>query len=250
MSGGGVIAIFVKTPGLSPVKSRLAGEIGEDKAVAFYRHAVRATVETVRAFLVTHPHWQARFVVAERAGCTDPLWQAFPARYSGGGGLARRLHRVSDALLRVHGRVLLLGADSPQITAADLETAVAALQRRDWVIGPAADGGFWCLGSRILLPLAVWQAAPFDRHDGGGSARVREALVAAATRLEIPAPAMLRPLHDIDHRADLLAARAEWPAAGDETAAQRALRLWIARAVDPRPAQPVMTKTADARTGM
>ncbi len=247
---GGAIAIFVKTPGLSPVKSRLAGEIGKEKAVTFYRHAVQATVETVRAFLDAHPHWHARFAVAERRGCADPLWRAFPARYSGGGGLAQRLHRVSDALLCVHGRVLLLGADSPQITVADLEAAAAALQRRDWVIGPAADGGFWCLGSRIALPLAVWEAVPFDRHDGGGSTRVREALVAEAARRGIPRPAMLRPLHDIDHRADLLAAQAEWPAAGQETAAQRALRSWIAHAVGPRSARGAMAKMARGWTGM
>ena len=247
---GGVIAIFVKTPGLSPVKSRLADEIGEEKATTFYRHAVRATVETVRAFLAIHPHWQARFAVAEREGCPDPLWQVFPARYSGSGGLAQRLHRVLRALLCVHGRVLLLGADSPQITVADLETAVAALQRRDWVIGPAADGGFWCLGSRIPLPLAVWEAAPFDHHDGGASARVREALITAAGCHGIPAPAMLRPLHDIDHRTDLPAVLTEWPAAKDETAAQRTLRLWIADAIAPSPVIPAMAKTASEQAGM
>ncbi len=224
---GGVIAIFVKTPGLSPVKTRLADEIGADKAVAFYRLAVGATAETVRRFLAAHPHWQARFVVAERAGCKDPMWRAFPARYSGGGGLAQRLHRVLQALVAVHGRALLVGADSPQITTADLEAAAAALQRRDWVIGPAVDGGFWCLGSRIALPRAVWEEAPFDRHDNGASARVRESLVAAATRSGIPAPALLRTLHDVDHAADLEAVEAEWPETARQTAAQRTLRLWM-----------------------
>lgn len=224
---GGVIAIFVKTPGLSAVKSRLAGEIGAEKALAFYRQAVRATAETVHGFLAAHPHWQARFVVAERAGCGNPLWQDFPARYSGGGNLAQRLHRVLQALVTVHGRALMIGADSPQITRADLEAAAAALHRRDWVIGPAADGGFWCLGSRIVLPPAVWQAAPFDRHHDGGSGRVREALITAAARAGIPAPALLRTLHDVDHAADLEAVEAEWPETARQTAAQRALRLWM-----------------------
>jgi glycosyltransferase A (GT-A) superfamily protein (DUF2064 family) len=43
------LAIFVKTPGLSPVKTRLAEGIGQARAEAFYRLAVDAVAEVALA---------------------------------------------------------------------------------------------------------------------------------------------------------------------------------------------------------
>ena len=42
------LAIFVKTPSLSPVKTRLAQSIGEDKAIAFYMLCLEAIKETAK----------------------------------------------------------------------------------------------------------------------------------------------------------------------------------------------------------
>ncbi len=42
------IAIFVKTPGLSPVKTRLAATIGEEKAKEFYLLSLKAVEKTVK----------------------------------------------------------------------------------------------------------------------------------------------------------------------------------------------------------
>jgi len=36
------LAIFAKTPGLSPVKTRLAASIGDEKACEFYQYSVAA----------------------------------------------------------------------------------------------------------------------------------------------------------------------------------------------------------------
>lgn len=44
--------------------------------------------------------------------------------------------------------VVLIGMDTPQISAALLQEAVEALADHDAVYGPAADGGFWLLGLR------------------------------------------------------------------------------------------------------
>ena len=134
---------------------------------------------------------------------------------------------MSDALLAVHGRVILIGADSPQITPADLEAAAAALERHDWVLGPAADGGFWCCGLARGLPLSVWRAVPFDRHADGASARVAETLVAAARTTGFAAPARLRRLHDVDAAADLDRLAGEWPDPAAETPPQARLKTWL-----------------------
>jgi glycosyltransferase A (GT-A) superfamily protein (DUF2064 family) len=43
------LAVFVKTPGLSPIKTRLAASVGEQKALEFYRRSLRVTEAVVHA---------------------------------------------------------------------------------------------------------------------------------------------------------------------------------------------------------
>jgi hypothetical protein len=44
----GAIAIFVKTPGVSPVKTRLAANLGQENAEAFHLASSRAVESIVR----------------------------------------------------------------------------------------------------------------------------------------------------------------------------------------------------------
>ena len=44
----GAIAIFVKTPGLSPVKTRLAVKLGQKVAEEFHLTSAQAVAETVQ----------------------------------------------------------------------------------------------------------------------------------------------------------------------------------------------------------
>ena len=51
------------------------------------------------------------------------------------------------------GPVVLVGSDIPGIAAAHIARAFHALARNDLVFGPAADGGYWLIGTRRrILP--------------------------------------------------------------------------------------------------
>ena len=50
------IAIFVKTPGISPIKTRLAASIGQQKAEDFYRLSLKSLVSTLKEIDIT-PYW-------------------------------------------------------------------------------------------------------------------------------------------------------------------------------------------------
>ena len=52
------------------------------------------------------------------------------------------------------GPALLIGMDTPQVTAAQLGDAVLALAdaKVDSVLGPTADGGYWCVGFSGSVP--------------------------------------------------------------------------------------------------
>lgn len=217
----GAIAIFVKTPGLTPAKTRLAAGIGTEAAEAFYLHALDAARTTVGEFLKRHPDWIARWAVAEAAGVEEPRWRRFGARHTGPGGLGERMWRVHEGLRRIHGQVLLIGADCPQMTPRHLAAAARALARHDTVFGPAADGGFWLFGARRAIPRAVWESprwsGPHALADFAG----------ALHEAGLPDAARLATLTDIDEAADLARLPAEMPRR--PSPAQRRLMDWLSR---------------------
>ena len=157
----GAVAIWVKTPGLSPVKTRLAATIGIQAAEQFYRlstQAVAAVVrETARAGILT-PYW----AVAEARALAHPAWQEFTTVFQGEGGLGSRLSHVYDALLEQHPWVIFIGGDAPQITADLLRDAVHLLESGEFVLGLAGDGGFYLFGGSRPVPRQAWEAVPYS----------------------------------------------------------------------------------------
>lgn len=222
MKDPGAIAIFVKTPGISPVKTRLARDIGERAARRFHLLSARATMTVAREFLERNPGWQACFAVAEQEGVNAACWRALPTIWCGQGGLGRRMFQVVKTLLLGSDRAILIGADTPQIRMSHLETAMNALRCSPWVIGPANDGGFWLLGTRVALPLSVWQAPDYENRPES----VRKDLLNAATDAGLAPPAELEVLTDVDRRTDLVAALTQWPDDKVENPDQAGLRLW------------------------
>ncbi len=66
------LAIFVKTPGYSPVKTRLAASIGQRRAEQFHRLAAAAVAAVAKAAMpAVTPYW----AIAERDALHDPLWR-------------------------------------------------------------------------------------------------------------------------------------------------------------------------------
>lgn len=158
------LAIFVKTPGLSPIKTRLAAGIGAEAALQFHRLAAAATAEAVSACgLALTPYW----AVAEDASITRGYWSEFPRLWQGSGTLGERLHRIHAELHARHGAVLMIGADTPQLTPALLRRSLAALQNpvNAYILGPACDGGFWLFGSKYPIPATLWNGVAYSRYD-------------------------------------------------------------------------------------
>lgn len=190
------IAIFVKTPALSPVKTRLAAGIGNEAAQEFYRISLDAVKETVKAVEAI-----AYWAVAEEKGLTDPLWLGFPSLHTGDGGLGERQYYIYETLLANYDRVLLIGADAPQISRDILEQAIIALDTHDFVIGPARDGGYYLFGGRTKTPQKIWGLVPWSTSE------TRDQLESL-----LPSkPVHLSMLTDVDTEDDLRYMRQEMP---------------------------------------
>lgn len=161
MSGG--VAIFVKTPGLTPLKTRLAAGIGLADAERWYRLAARATVAAAARVPGLALYW----AVAEPAARAAGHWRGWPLLEQGEGELGERMGRVHAALVARHGFGILLGADTPQLDARQLAAAAdwLAADEARLVMGPARDGGFWLIGANRALAPGDWTRAPCGRGD-------------------------------------------------------------------------------------
>jgi len=123
----------------------------------------------------------------------------------GTGSLARRL---TTAWRHASGPALLVGMDTPQVTAADLDAAMSSLASPgvDAVLGPATDGGWWTVGLRQRHPRA-FLGVRTSRADTGARQALRLAGLGLAVHL-------LGEQTDVDTWADAEAVAAVAPTTG------------------------------------
>lgn len=189
----GAAAIWVKTPGLSPVKTRLAAGIGTEMAERFHTLSARAVAAVARKAAEEHPELLVPYwAVAERGSAG---WEGLAVVEQGEGGLGERLAHLYDHLLERHGFVLFLGADSPQLTPAALADAAERAGRGSFVLGPAEDGGFYLFGGSRPLPRQVWTRVHYSET---GTLTELEAGLAGYGPIE-----RMKVLLDVDTREDL-----------------------------------------------
>ena len=194
----GAIAIFVKTPGYSPLKTRLAESIGETLAEQFHQLSAKAVEAVVRAVALQKPVFPF-WAVAEEAALSDPLWKQFPTISQGTGDLGTRLAYVNQSLSATYDYVIFLGADAPQLPVASLATAVEYLSvitdRPRFVIGPACDGGFYLFGSQICLTQEAWLNVPYSASNT--AEKLREQIQGRGDILELPILTDVDTVHEL-----------------------------------------------------
>ncbi len=207
------IAILVKTPGRSPVKTRLAAGVGKRAATLLYRRAAAAVAESAEAAGIGPVYW----AVAEKAALHDPVWSGLDRLEQGSGGLGARMAHVHATLVARHGKGLLLGADTPQIRPEDLQQAHRELTGGGprIVLGPARDGGFWLFGANRPIPTERWSRTPYS------STKTRSRLKAALA--DLGGWHELDWLTDLDRSEDLRQVYQEQAYRCPETPAQRRL---------------------------
>ncbi len=199
VSKHGAIAIFVKTPGYSPLKTRLAESIGQSQAEVFHQlsaKAVEAVVWDVAEQSPVTPFW----AVAEEAALSDPLWDQFSTISQGTGDLGSRLSHVNQSLSAQYDYVIFLGADTPQLPVEFLKKTVEYLSettdRSRFVIGPASDGGFYLFGSQICLTQEAWLKVPYSASNT--AEKLRELIQDGADLLELAVLTDVDTIHELE----------------------------------------------------
>ena len=212
LTDGRCLVLFAKHPVRGKVKTRLARDIGEERATSLYDALLRDSLERCRAV-------RARTALAYSPASGTAFFAALAPEallfLQPEGDLGARL-RSAFALAFELGfeRVVAVGSDAPQVPAAWIDEAFERLSDTPLAIGPARDGGYWSIGLSRPAPRLFegirWSTA-FVRGDT--EARAKD------LRIE---PAILREADDVDTLADLERLREHLAAKAGDCAHTRA----------------------------
>lgn len=214
------IAVFVKTPGLSAVKTRLAADLGTAAAEQFYRLSLKAVERTLTQAEHSLPV-TAYWAVAEAEALCHPLWQQFKTLYTGPGDLGDRQHHIYQTLLGNYDQVILIGADSPQLATVQLQQTLTALENQNFVMGPAEDGGYYLFAGNKPVDLEIWRAVTYSRAD-----TAQQLLSKLSSRA-----AIIDRLWDMDRVADMSGLQQQLIALPQRSEEQELILQWIKGAV-------------------
>lgn len=140
----GLLVVFARAPALGRVKSRLARGIGMTAALAFYRRSLATVLRRV----ARDRRWRTVLAVTpDRSARAGRVWpMRVPRLTQGAGDLGARMRHAFRTAPK--GKVVIVGADIPEIDAAHVARAFAALGGAEVVLGPARDGGYWLIGAK------------------------------------------------------------------------------------------------------
>lgn len=149
--------VVAKAPVPGRVKTRLVPRYSPAEAAALAEAALADTLDAAKAC-------SADDVVVALDGAPGP-WLPPGCRVVAqrGEGLAERL---AAAWLDAGRGGVQIGMDTPQVSSADLDAALAALDGADAALGPAVDGGWWALALRRPQPGAFEGVPMSSAHTG------------------------------------------------------------------------------------
>ena len=199
LAGRPAILVFLKAPSVGQVKTRLIPALSPAQARELYRCLVLDTVDTIGRLRGVQP-------VAAYAGNAefpDLSWlgsrggvRGWPYVRQRGASLGERLvHACRWAFAAGASRVVVIGSDAPELSAAWLREAVESLDRCEAVIGPATDGGYHLIGFTKLHP-ALFHRMPWS------TAALLDRTLARARQLRLRVH-RLAPVSDLDTPDDL-----------------------------------------------
>ncbi|MEQ8861264.1 MAG: TIGR04282 family arsenosugar biosynthesis glycosyltransferase [Pseudomonadales bacterium] len=148
-----VLCIFTREPVLGAVKRRLAADIGD--AAAFDAHK-RLLDDTLERLANVEGMVSELWVAGSAAAMADQVPPGIAAlREQCPGDLGVRMSdALATSLIRAP-RALVVGSDCPGIDATYVSLAAVALASHDVVLGPAEDGGYGLIGTRVRDPAVV-----------------------------------------------------------------------------------------------
>ena len=143
------LVIYVRNPISGQVKTRLAKDIGDERALEIYLQLLQHTLEITRSL-----NFRKFIYYADEVSDYD-LWSVpgYTKRKQNGNDLGKRMYNSFKELFdQGFTRIIIIGSDCLQLKTETLEQAVALLESNAAVLGPASDGGYYLLGLTKFYP--------------------------------------------------------------------------------------------------
>lgn len=192
MNNDCLLLIFAKNPILGKAKTRLAASVGDEKALEIYRFLLDYTAQMAQAVAATRQVCYTHYI-----GQDDAFPDAvFEKTMQQTGDLGERMQAAfASAFAAGYQRVVIIGSDCYELSSELLQEAFDTLAHKDFVIGPAKDGGYYLLGMRQLTPKLFENKAWSQAGLADATVADFDALNASYTRLPL--------LSDIDYLENL-----------------------------------------------
>ena len=187
-----LLIIFTRNPVKGQVKKRLAAKIGDSAALELYKFLLKHTFEVTKELPCDKIVYYSEEIVPE------DMWDnaIFQKKKQRGKDLGERMKNAfSEGFSEGYSKVVIIGSDLLDLQKEDLKKAFSELNRFDYVIGPAQDGGYYLLGMKSL------NSELFGNKDWGTATILQQTL----QDLKNEALTLLKERNDIDTYEDLKA---------------------------------------------
>jgi rSAM/selenodomain-associated transferase 1 len=139
------LCIFAKYPELGKVKTRLAKDIGDEKALKVYKSIL---TDLVKDHKDNGYDLYIAFTPIEKEKDFKKLFENpdfFPQK---GKNLGKKMHNAFRFLLNNHKKVIIIGSDMPDLTSKAVKNSFKLVDRKDIILGPSFDGGYYLIGMK------------------------------------------------------------------------------------------------------
>ena len=134
------LILFVRKPQLGKVKTRLAKDIGDEKALKIYERLLQYTFDVINGLSL-----KVHVFYADQMDSND-LWHNLAANYyyQEGNDLGERMmNAFKKVFSSSNNPTIIIGSDCPELKKEDVLEAIELLKSNTTVIGPAKDGGYY-----------------------------------------------------------------------------------------------------------
>lgn len=192
-----MLIVFARAPVMGRAKTRLIPALGPEGAAELYRCFLLDTIETLRDLDADVAIAAAEGEDVELLAAASPHTELTVQR---GANLGERLaNALRAALTRGYSGAVVIGSDSPDLSAHLITRAIELIASHDLVLGPCADGGYYLIGvgAHSDVPLS-----DLLRDIEWSGTTVLADTLDRAKQLGLKV-VLLDPWHDVDTPADL-----------------------------------------------
>ena len=142
-----LLLIFTRNPELGKAKTRLAKTVGDETALEIYKFLLERT-KNVSSEVSSDKAVYYSVKIREHDIWSPTIFQKHQ-QFGEDLGI-RMLNAFKNGFEAGYEKVMIIGSDLYDLSAANIEKAFVELDTNDVVIGPAEDGGYYLLGMNSL----------------------------------------------------------------------------------------------------